>query len=140
MVLNKNGWGLSKMIVSSAILLIALLFGLFNCYQFRNSKETKKRYALQNVTVETIEQKIRNSALNYVDGYYQGNIGTKEITIPISNLIYYHFLEKEDLILNKNENCDGYALVKKNGKQLESEAYIKCPKYVTREFKEWKMV
>ena len=101
MKLNNNGWGLSEMIVFSAILIIALFFVVFYSFQFKKEnttepiKQTTHESIQENITYPTIENKIREATLTYMQKYYDGII-SGEITIPTSNLIYNHLLEEND--------------------------------------------
>lgn len=136
-LLNKDGWGLSKMLVCSAILLIALFFIVFICFQFPIKAKKVNRVTPVKVTPVFVEEQVRTAAREYVKNFYGNNI-KNSLVIPISNLVYYHYLEKEYLALNKTDLCDGYALVKHGSKNsLETEAYIKCNNYETRDYKDW---
>ena len=145
MKLNNNGWGLSDMIICSAILIIALFFVVFYAFQFKKEnttepiKQTNNQNIQETITYPSIENKIREATLTYIQKYYAGIIsGT--IIIPTSNLIYNHLLEEDDLITSDKDSCDGYALVLKNENQdYEIEAYIKCNNYKTNEFQEWRI-
>lgn len=145
MKLNNNGWGLSEMIIFSAILIIALFFVVFYAFQFKRentiktSTQTNNESIKENITYTSIENKIREATLTYMQKYYDDRIsGT--VTIPTSNLIYTHLLEDSDLITSDKDSCDGYALVyKKENQDYEIEAYIKCTNYKTNEFQNWRI-
>ena len=145
MKLNNNGWGLSEMIVFSAILIIALFFVVFYSFQFKKedtiepTKQTTNESIQESITYPTIENKIREATRTYMQKYYDGII-SGEITIPTSNLIYNHLLEENDLKTSDKDTCDGYALVyKKENQDYEIEAYIKCNNYKTNEFQDWRI-
>lgn len=144
MKLNNKGWGLSDMIICSAILIIALFFIVFYAFQFTKEKkvETTKPTSdpvQETITYPTIENSIREASLNYMDKYYYDDIGSGVITIPVSNLLYNHLLEESDLITSDKDTCDGYALVYKKNQDYEVEAYIKCAHYTTKEFQDWRI-
>lgn len=145
MKLNNRGWGLSDMIIFCAILIIALFFVVFYAFQFKKENstesipETHSENIRETITYPSIENKIREATLAYMQKYYDGII-SGEVTIPTSNLIYNHLLEESDLITSDKDSCDGYALVYlKENQDYEIEAYIKCNNYRTNEYQSWRI-
>lgn len=140
MKLNNHGWSLTGMLFCCAVILIALLIATF--FSIRLAKDLKMLEDAQTekITPEVAEAKIKDAALKYIESYYKEEIGSGTITVLASNLITENFLRKSDMIINENDVCNGYALIKKDVENnIEVKPYIKCSKYETKDFKKWRM-
>lgn len=99
----------------------------------------KEAFKVDN-TYDSIERKIGSGALSYINKYYKKEIGTGTITILSDNLVEHNIIKEKDLITSSNDNCIGYALVRKDNKgDLEITPYINCSNYVTKDYQSWRV-
>lgn len=141
MVFNNRGFGLKQMILFCAMLLVALFFAIFFTNQLMSEfKESFKEGLKEDISYDSIERKIESGAGYYMKNYYKDEVGTGTITILSDNLIKHDLLKNEDLVTSDEDNCKGYALVRKNtdGK-LEITPYINCNNYVTKDYQSWRV-
>ena len=141
MKVNNHGLGITKMIIYSVILIIALLFVATIAKQVEeNFSENLKASVKGKITYEIVENTIEEKALEYIDKYYKNAIGLGTITVTTENLLKHQFLYKVDLQTDNSDVCVGYAVVKKDAEEnIKADAFIECEHYKTKEFQEWRM-
>ena len=101
-------------------LLLSLIFiGL-------NIKQENKQYkALENDMIEATQKYIID---NYVELSNGESIKLQDDILLRSNVL--------SSMKAKDDECTGYVKVKNNGSELESQAYIKCKNYTTKDYVE----
>ncbi len=141
MKLNNHGFSLNQMLLCCAILLIALFIATFFSMQLMGEfGESFKETLTGKVTYATVERNVKNAALQYIETYYDREIGNGTITVLSSNLIKDTLLKESDMTTTDKDTCSGYALVRKNSKNtLDVKSYITCKDYTTKDFQEWRM-
>ena len=132
MKLNKKGWGLREMLVLSGILILFLCVAIYFIVVFYNSFEkdiTHKYY-------ETLETNLEQQASVYLHDYYDETLTSDKITITRSVLRSY---DLDIPLKDKNDNaCSGYVVANKSMGKTNIDAYIKCNKYETKGYEEWR--
>ena len=124
MVMNKNGWGLSEMIVLCCILIGFLLLTVVLVNQLYNDVEqmninTSERYGY---SYKEIENNLREAAKKY----YKKN--KDAVLIMSDDLLLDDYITSSKLTpLNKAEPCIGYVKIENN----VFESYISCEEYET---------
>lgn len=140
MKLNNHGFSLKEMLLCMAVLLIALFMATFFSMQLMGEFGASFKETLTGkVTYATVERNVKNAATQYIETYYDKEIGRGTITVLASNLIENGLLKKKDMTTTEKDTCSGYALVRKNGDTLDVKPYITCKDYTTKDFQEWRM-
>lgn len=139
-MLNKNGWGFRTFIIAGSILFIALIITSFFIIRLYSSLPNLNALMNEPLDYEDIEENLVESSLNYINKYYDEEITTGVIVISTDNLLKYNVIEKKDLIETTNEDeCRGYALIRKEEGNLVSTSYIKCNNYITEGYQDWRI-
>lgn len=141
MRINNHGLSITKMIIYSAILIIALLFVIRIARQVEENFSANLKEAVKGkITYEIVENTIEEKAVEYIDKYYKNVIGFGTITVTTESLLKHQLLNKIDLQTDNSDTCIGYALVKKDAEEnIKADAFIACEQYKTKEFQEWRM-
>lgn len=131
MKLNKHGWGLREMLILSGILIIFLGVSIYLTYVLYNSfnKEMKNNY-------DTLESNLKHQASVYLDDYYDDDLTSDKITITRSVLRSYDL--DTELKDKNNKDCSGYVIAYKTMGITHIDPYIKCEKYESKGYEEWR--
>lgn len=131
MKLNKHGWGLREMFVLSSVLIIFLGVSIYFIYVLYSSfgKEMKNNY-------DDLEKNLKHQASVYLADYYDDDLTSDKITITRSVLRSYDLdIELKDKI---GKACSGYVVAYKTMGITHIDPYIKCEKYETKGYEEWR--
>lgn len=141
MKLNNHGWGLREMLIYMAILIFFFGVAVFFIIQLSEGLgDSFKNNIHGGNTYGNIEENVKESALRYIEQYYETEVGTGTITVSTSNLIRYQLLSEFDLkTTEKKDSCHGYALIKKENDLLVSSPYITCADYETIDYQSWRI-
>ena len=131
-MLNKHGWGLKEMLVLSGVLvlfLVVAIYYIYTLYQQLGREVTNNYYY-------DLESDLENSALVYLQDYYDDALNSEGITITRSVLRSYDL----DVSLNDPNGhvCSGYVVAKRTHGEDIIDAYISCPNYETDGYEEWR--
>ena len=132
MLLNKNGWSLKEMLLLTGILALFLLVAIYyiaSLYSNFESEVKGTNYAL-------LEENLEKQALIYLNDYYDELLTNEDITITRNVLRSYNL----DIVLqdNNGKSCSGYVMAHKTHGKVYVKSYIKCDKYVTSGYEEWR--
>ena len=132
MFLNKNGWSLKEMLLLSGILMFFLIIAIYyivSLYSNFGGEVKATNYSL-------LEEKLENQALIYLIDYYDEILTNEDITITRNVLRTYNL----DIILKDSagNSCSGYVMAHKTHGQIYTKSYIKCNKYMTDGYEEWR--
>lgn len=128
------------MLICCSVLLVALFVAAFFATRLMGGLgDSLKEMITGKVSYSTIEKNVKKGSLQYIETYYENQIGTGTITILTDNLIQNNILNEEDLTTTDGDVCRGYALVKRENGYLVAVPYIKCSQYETEDFREWRM-
>lgn len=141
MKLNNHGWGLNQMLIYCAIILFFLMISVFFIIQLSNALgDTIKKNVINENTYSDIENIISSAAVDYIEKYYENDLSIGTVTVPTKNLLHYNLITESRLVTTPgNDECYGYALVKKEADELTSHSYIKCSNYETNGFQSWRL-
>lgn len=140
MILNNHGLALKYLIIYSVILVLAFLFVVFFSRQMSSCLgDVFKESIKGNITYSSIEETMSEKALSYMKKYYKEEVGLGTITITTDNLLKFQMLNESDLVTSENDICKGYVLIRKNNGTLDSESFIKCTKYETKNYQSWRI-
>lgn len=134
--LNKNGWGLTEMLVLTGILVFFFFIAILLIYKFYSTLE-RDVIDTDSVNItgyEETESAIEHAANMYLDNKYANMNNINSITITMSKLSDMGYLT--EFIY---EDCDGYAISKIINGQNISDAYISCNNYKTPGFESWRV-
>ena len=132
MSLNKRGWGLSEMLLLSSCLIVFLLLATYYIYvlygKFERDDNTNNYI--------TLEEKLENQTLIYLNDYYDEPLSNNKITISRNVLKSYDL----DIPLTDNDGnaCSGYSIAYKTKGIVYVDGYIKCNNYVTDGYEDWR--
>ena len=144
MKLNNHGWGFKDMIFYMSILVLFLFIAVFliiRMYRQLDQRnfdisdyfpEGEKANAQKEVLLYSdLEVKIKNSAVNYIKGYYDKELTNEKVVITLNTLKSNNLIDDLKDIKDKS-SCNGYVLVSMNN-NLETRyyPYIKCANYET---------
>ena len=129
---NKNGWSLKEMLLLSSILLLFLLVAIYYIVSLYNNFDSE----VKATNYSLLEEKLEKRALIYLNDYYDEILTNDNITITRSVLRSYNL----DIILEDNEGnaCSGYVIAHKTHDKIYTKSYIKCNKYMTDGYEEWR--
>lgn len=132
MKLNKHGWGLREMLVLSGIIILFLLIAIYFIYVFYYgfNKEYRASY------YQELENNLQDQAEVYLNEYYENNLTSEKLTITKDVLESNHL--NINLVDKNDHACSGYALAYKTHGKISIEPYIKCPKYETTGYEDWR--
>lgn len=125
---NKNGWGLTEMLVLIGILMFFFLISLVLIYKFYNSLDIAPADTVsvdERTYIET-EKSLEYAANRYLDNKYENINELNAITISVNKLKNMGYIN-EDIYAD----CDGYVISKIVNKEYISDAYISCDGYKT---------
>ena len=141
MKLNNRGWGLNQMLILCAILLMFLMVAVFFIVQLSDSLgDVFQESIVGGLSYTTVEENIEYATEDYMEKYYEYEIGTGTITVTVDNLLKYDMIK--DINLKPGEeadSCTGYSLVEKKKEKLIINAYIKCSDYETDGYQAWRL-
>lgn len=128
------------MILYAAILIIAFLIVVYLTSSSKGEFHDLFKASLKGSrTYSTIESDISDSALKYMNKYYDDEVGMGTITVTTDNLIKYGIMYESDFA-TADDSCKGYALVKKDAsKNLVANAFITCSEYETENYQSWRL-
>ena len=141
MKLNNRGWGLNQMLILCAILIFFLMVAVFFIVQLSESLgDVFQDSIMGQVSYTVVEENIEKATKDYMDKYYEYEIGTGTITVTVDNLLKYEMIKSINLKPSEEEDsCTGYSLVEKKNSTLVVEAYIKCSNYETNGYQSWRL-
>ena len=136
MKLNKNGWGLTEMLVLTGIILFFFLVAIFLIYRlYSNLDRTINNNEFVNYkTYSETEVALENAANSYIDNKYEGMTDTATIVISLKKLVNMGYL-----VENIHEDCNGYTLSSIINGESISNAYISCDEYETTGYESWRI-
>ena len=123
---NKNGWGLTEMLILVGILMFFFLISLVLIYRFYEAfnKEVTDTNSIDEKAYYETEVALEHAANRYLDNKYENMNDLNSITIPMRKLENMGYLV--DFVY---ADCDGYVISSiVNGKYI-SDAYISCDDY-----------
>lgn len=120
------------MLVLSGILIIFLIIAIYYIVSLYNSFD--KEIGVTNYNL--LEKKLEEQALIYLNDYYDEILSNDDITITRNVLRNYNL----DIPLEDNEGntCSGYVIAHKTHSKIYTKSYIKCNKYMTDGYEEWR--
>lgn len=104
-------------------IIVVLIFALLTVFGFVYKNKTNVYKELENKLVEAQKKYIDNKFLYPEDD--------KEFKVKAETLIENGFLDNLNI---ENDECSGYASIKKNGMVYEYFGYVSCKNYKTRGF------
>ncbi len=135
MRLNNKGWGLRIMLLFILFLfflgfVIFLLVMKLNDTLNLNFKKNEEYFHDNNITLtfESLENKIRKSANNFITDY---NMTTEQINLKLDTLLEYGYIDNLNDVRDYS-NCQGYVLYEAEN----ATPFIKCNNYQTLGYKE----
>ena len=138
--MKRNGWGLRVELAFILMFLVCLVFAtiMLNRLGLLGSDGYIDNIGSGSFSYETLENKLEESAKDYVREFYNGDTSKDMVVIRYNTLYYNGYLSK---LLDKNGNsCSGYVEVYKNSNSLIYFPYVKCKKYETNGYddsKDW---
>lgn len=132
MKLNKNGWGLRTMLILSGVIILFLGVAIYFISRIYSGYDEE----ILNHPYRELENNLEKQASIYLNDYYDDMLTNEKITITRGVLRSY------DLDINLkdpyDEDCSGYAVASKSKGITNIKAYIKCKRYETKGYEEWR--
>lgn len=125
---NKNGWGLSEMLILIGVLMFFFLISLVLIYRFYSSigEDVSSTNSVDEKSYYETEEALEYAANRYLDNKYENMSNLNSITIPIEKLENMGYLA--DFI---HSDCDGYVISSIVNGEYISDAYVSCDDYRT---------
>ncbi len=102
-------------------IIVVTIFILLTVFGFTYKNKTKD--------YKDLEEKLVEAEKKYVDAKFLYPDDKNTIKTNAEVLIKEGFLENTKV---KDETCDGYATIQKNGMSFEYKGYVKCKNYKTK--------
>ncbi len=115
---------IKKMYALWAIIVIGL-FAFLTAFGFLYKKKT--------VVYKELEEKLETAEKRYIDAKFLYPDQNESLKTNATILIENGYLDALEI---NGEKCDGYAVIIKKDIAFEYKAYIKCPNYKTKGYKE----
>lgn len=125
---NKNGWGLTEMLILIGVLMFFFLIALILIYKFYDSfgNSVANKNSVNNLSYVETEKAMEYAANRYLDNKYENISDLNAITISMNKLVNMGYL-----VEFVHANCDGYVISKIINNNYISDAYISCDGYTT---------
>ena len=148
-MLNKKGWGILEAIVFIIIFIFCLLFSFWGLKKLGLVDENNQFYP-SNINKEDktedkeeekfsfsdLEVKMTNATKNYINDFYNNELGLDTLNIRVSQLIDNGYLT--ELKDDNKKDCSGYVSVHVENDEIVYKPYLKCKKYETQGYEERK--
>lgn len=128
---NKNGWGLTEMLILICILMFFFLIALVLIYKFYEAfdNDVTNTNGVNELSYIETEEALEYAANRYLDNKYENISDLNAITISMNKLANMGYL-----VDFAHADCEGYVISKIVNNNYISDAYISCDGYTTTGF------
>lgn len=125
---NKNGWGITEMIMLLCILGFFFLIAIILIIKFYSAVDIdlSNTNSADDKTYYQLEKSLEQAGNKYLDNKYENISDLNSITISIEKLESMGYLNNQDF-----EDCNGYVISSIVNSKYISDAYISCGNYKT---------